>query len=112
MLSPNVLKTDVNMSKIFKLCGILVRIGSNLEPLVGEKFPESIAEPEAVEREMGRDRNGGRITGLFVVTRELSRDVCFVRAGSKLSQIGPKWDKSGAFSDPISVHLAPLRQMH
>ena len=26
--------------------------------------------------------------------------------GSKVDQIGPKWDKSGAFSDQISVHLA------
>ena len=30
----------------------------------------------------------------------------------KERQIGPKWDKSGAFSDQISVHLAPPRQMH
>ena len=29
------------------------------------------------------------------------------RFGSKVGQIGPKWDKSGAFSDQISVHLAP-----
>ena len=28
------------------------------------------------------------------------------RFGSKVGQIGPKWDKSGAFSDQISVHLA------
>ena len=34
------------------------------------------------------------------------------RFGSKVSQIGPKWDKSGDFSDQISVHLAPGRQMH
>ena len=27
--------------------------------------------------------------------------------GSKVGQIGPKWDKSGAFSDQISVHVAP-----
>ena len=33
----------------------------------------------------------------------LSRDGRF---GSKLGKIGPKWDKSGAFSDQISVHLA------
>ena len=26
--------------------------------------------------------------------------------GSKVGQIGTKWDKSGAFSDQISVHLA------
>ena len=34
------------------------------------------------------------------------------RFGSKVSQIGPKWDKFGPFSDQISVHLAPGRQMH
>ena len=34
------------------------------------------------------------------------------RFGSKVGQIGPKWDKSGAFSDQISVHLARRRQMH
>ena len=34
------------------------------------------------------------------------------RFGSKVGQIGPKWNKSGAFSDQISVHLAPPRQMH
>ena len=28
------------------------------------------------------------------------------RFGFKVGQIGPKWDKSGAFSDQISVHLA------
>ena len=28
------------------------------------------------------------------------------RFGSKVGQIGPKWDKSGAFSDQISMHLA------
>ena len=28
------------------------------------------------------------------------------RFGSKMGQIGPKWDKSGAFLDQISVHLA------
>ena len=32
--------------------------------------------------------------------------------GSKVGQTGPKWDKSGGFSDQISVHLAPGRQMH
>ena len=35
-----------------------------------------------------------------------------VRFGSKVGQIGPKWEKSGAFSDQISVHLARGRQMH
>ena len=29
------------------------------------------------------------------------------RFGSKVGQIGPKWAKSGAFSNQISVHLAP-----
>ena len=29
------------------------------------------------------------------------------RFGPKVGQFGPKWDKSGAFSDQISVHLAP-----
>ena len=29
------------------------------------------------------------------------------RFGSKVGQIGPKWDKSGAISDQFSVHLAP-----
>ena len=28
------------------------------------------------------------------------------RFGSKVGQLGPKWDKSGSFSDQISVHLA------
>ena len=37
------------------------------------------------------------------VSLSLSRDGRF---GSKVGQIGPKWDKSGAFSDLISVHLA------
>ena len=30
------------------------------------------------------------------------------RFGYKVGQIGPKWDKSEAFSDQISVHLAPI----
>ena len=34
------------------------------------------------------------------------------RFGSKMGQIGPKWDKSGAISDQISVHLPQGRQMH
>ena len=34
------------------------------------------------------------------------------RFGSKVGQNGTKWDKSGAFSDQVSVHLAPGRQMH
>ena len=47
-------------------------------------------------------------------TRDASvREVCEVwalardgRFGSKVGQIGPKWDKSGTFSDQLSVHLA------
>ena len=39
------------------------------------------------------------MTALFLVTRG-------GRFGFKVDQIGPKWDKSGAFSDQISVHLA------
>ena len=31
-----------------------------------------------------------------------------VRFRPKVGHIGPKWDKSGAFSDKISVHLAPI----
>ena len=31
---------------------------------------------------------------------------------TKVGQIGTKWDTSGTFSDQISVHLAPGRQMH
>ena len=34
------------------------------------------------------------------------------RFGSKVGQIGPKWDKSGTFSDQISVHLARSSQMY
>ena len=30
------------------------------------------------------------------------------RFGSKVGQIDPKWDKSGTFSDQISVHLAQM----
>ena len=47
------------------------------------------------------EMTGSRYT--FIVPRD-------GRFGSKVGQIGPKWDKSGAFSDQISVHLA--RQMH
>ena len=34
------------------------------------------------------------------------------RSGPKVGHINLKWDKSGTFSDQISVHLAPPRQMH
>ena len=30
------------------------------------------------------------------------------RFGSKVGQIGPKWDKSGAFSAPDLSHLGPI----
>ena len=55
----------------------------------------------------------GTIPGLFrsdfsALARNatLSKDGRF---GSKVVQIGPKWDNSGAFSDQISVHW---REMH
>ena len=38
-------------------------------------------------------------SGSFVASRD-------GRYGSKVGQIGPNWEKSGAFSDQISVHLA------
>ena len=58
-------------------------------------------DPEIVEnlRNWRDDERGG------VKTRD-------GRFCSKVGQFGPKWDKSGAFSDQISVHLAPPRQMH
>ena len=34
------------------------------------------------------------------------------RFGSKLGQIRSKWDKTGTFSDQISVHLARSSQMY
>ena len=39
---------------------------------------------------------------------------CFCHSTSSIpnASSSSKWDKSGAFSDQISVHLAPLRQMH
>ena len=40
---------------------------------------------------------------VLLIKRVLIRDGRF---GSKVGQIGPKWDKSGAFSDQISLHLA------
>ena len=40
-----------------------------------------------------------------VVGRTLTLTVKDGRFGSKVGQVGPKWDKSGAFSDQISVHL-------
>ena len=40
---------------------------------------------------------------VYLIPHKPSRDGRF---GSKVAQIGPKWDKSGAFSDQISVHLA------
>ena len=46
---------------------------------------------------------------VLITDGTLNRDRTF---GSKVGQIGPKWDKSGAFSDQISVHLPPGRQMH
>ena len=34
-----------------------------------------------------------------------------VRFGLKVGQIGPKWDKSGTFSDQILVHFGAGRLM-
>ena len=34
--------------------------------------------------------------------------ICNSRFGSKVGQIGPKWDKSGTFSDQISVHFGAI----
>ena len=39
-----------------------------------------------------------------IIRRKEIRDDTF---GSKVGQIGPNWDKSRAFSDHISVDLAP-----
>ena len=51
-------------------------------------------------------RNVGVFETVYSVSRIThSRDGRF---GSKVGKIGPKWDKSRAFSDQISVHLAPL----
>ena len=48
-------------------------------------------------------------SSLYPVHRGVHRDGRF---GSKVGQIGPKWDKSGTFSDQISVHLAPSSQTY
>ena len=48
----------------------------------------------------------------YLVSQDLLTQVRDGRFCSKVGQIGPKWDKSGAFSDQISVHLARGRQMH
>ena len=52
----------------------------------------------------GRKGDTGRqnLSHFDVHMTALGRDGRF---GSKVSQIGHKWDKSGAFSDQISVHL-------
>ena len=52
---------------------------------------------------------------LSVVQRHLDRrnvrlDFQGVRFGPKVGQIGPKWDKSGTFSDQISVHFGSPSQ--
>ena len=49
------------------------------------------------------DQTGGRITG----KPDNSVSIRDARFGSKVGQIGTKWDKSWAFSDQMSVHLAP-----
>ena len=41
---------------------------------------------------------------------KISGFVSDARFGCKVGQIGKKWDKSGTFSDQISVHFGALRQ--
>ena len=54
--------------------------------------------------ESGRTKTSSKITRKPVRKPvNLGRDGRF---GSRAGQIGPKWDKSGAFSDQISVHWA------
>ena len=40
----------------------------------------------------------------------MNEEPCIARFGPKVGQIGPKWEKSGTFSDQISVHFGALRQ--
>ena len=47
-----------------------------------------------------------RVMLRFKLNTTLWTGIRHVRFGSKVGQIGPKRDKSGAFSDQISVHLA------
>ena len=58
---------------------------------------------------IGQAHNEDINTQIQTSIHPLGRDGRF---GSKVGQIGPKWDKSGTFTDQISVHLAQGRQMH
>ena len=71
-----------------------------------------------IEYLKGIKKKGDQIIVIMTLKNKLSRVIPSQvrgrdgRFGSKVGQIGPKWDKSGAFSDQISVHLARGRQMH
>ena len=47
------------------------------------------------------------LLSLFAISSDSIRNVRF---GLKVSHIGPKWDKSGAFSDQISLHFGSQSQ--
>ena len=51
------------------------------------------------------DKPTVKLTNTWVTHQYISFMHCY-QIWSKVGQIGPKWDKSGAFSDQISVHLA------
>ena len=49
---------------------------------------------------------GSNLTPLSPCVPSIDAYIRDGRFGSKVGQIGPKWDKSWTFSDQISVHLA------
>ena len=56
----------------------------------------------------GHSWTGGSLTrGCGSISNSWGRDVGF---GSKMGQIGPKWDKYRIFSDQISVHYGSVSQ--
>ena len=64
-----------------------------------------------VDREIGElSRHGADFT-YSLITRHLCSEFYttlhrwVTKLGPKMGQIGPKWDKSGTFSDQISVHF-------
>ena len=56
------------------------------------------------------------VCGLQTWRTSLGHVMCLgirdVRFGSKVAQIGPKWEKSGAFSDQIQYILARRAKMY
>ena len=50
------------------------------------------------------------IESCIIVVEESDYRSRHVRIGLKVSQIAPKWDKSGTFSDKISVHFGSESQ--